>query len=199
MNKVGNLLLTLIVAFIFNSNTMAQKGFKVEKEITIDVSAAELWQMVGPGFVEVYKWSSNVDHAEGKGTGEFEGAVCSERSCDVNVKGFNKLSERLTGYDEEAMNLSYEVTDGMPGFVVEASNFWQVEPLGANRSKLVMKAKFASKGIMGALTRGMMKKKMSETLETVLNDAKVYAETGQVSKAKQERVEKLGKKLKAAA
>ena len=178
---------------------MAQKGFNIEKEITIDVSAQELWQMVGPGFVEVYKWSSNVDHAEGKGIAEFDGAVCSERFCDVNVKGFSKISEKLTAYDEEAMHLSYEVTDGMPGFIVKTANFWKVVPVGQEKSKLVMEASFLSKGLMGTLTRGMMKKKMSETLQTVLNDAKVYAETGQVSEAKRKRMEKVGKKLQAAA
>jgi len=64
---------------------MAQKGFNVQKEMIIDVPASELWEMVGPGFVEVYKWSSNVDHAEGQGTSKFEGAACNERFCDVNV------------------------------------------------------------------------------------------------------------------
>ena len=73
---------------------MAQKGFEVQREIIINASAAELWEMVGPGFVEVYKWSSNVDHATGKGEGKFDGAVCDERFCDVNVKGFSKIRKR---------------------------------------------------------------------------------------------------------
>lgn len=59
---------------------MAQSGFEIEKLIVIDVPASELWEMIGPGFVEVYKWSSNVDHAVGSGKSEFEGAVCSKRS-----------------------------------------------------------------------------------------------------------------------
>ena len=199
MNVSINLLLTMVVALIFNSNIMAQKGFDIEKEITINVTAAELWQIVGPGFVEVYKWSSNVDHAEGGGPGEFEGAFCRERFCDVNVKGFNKISERLTAYDEKAMLLTYEVTEGMPGFIVKASNSWKVIPAGPGKSKLIMNASFLSKGMMGMLTRGMMKKKMTDTLETVLNDAKIYAETGEVSDAKRKRMEKVGKKLQAAA
>ena len=177
---------------------MAQKGFNLEKEITIEVSAEKLWDMVGPGFVDVYKWSSNVDHATGKGEGQFAGAVCDERFCDVNVKGFSKISEKLTKYDEQRMNLAYAVQEGMPGFITKAVNDWTVVPVGANEAKLVMKAKFESKGLMGALTRGMMKKKMSETLETVLNDAKIYAETGNISIAKQDRIKKLEKKNKAA-
>jgi len=178
---------------------MAQKGFELKKEIIIDVSSEELWEMVGPGFVDVYKWSSNVDHASGSGKPEFEGAVCSQRSCDVNVKGFNKISERLTNYDQEQMTLAYAVEEGMPGFVTKAENQWTVIPIDASHSKLVMAAAFESKGIMGALTKGMMKKKMSETLDTVLQDAKIYAETGQISPAKRERIEEIKRKQKIAA
>lgn len=178
---------------------MAKKGFQVEKEIIINVSATQLWEMVGPGFVDVYKWSSNVDHAEGKGSGEFEGATCHERVCDLNVKGFNKISETLTNYDEESMNLAYEVREGMPGFITKARNDWTVISINENQSKLVMKAEFASKGLMGVMMNGIMKKKMNKTLETVLNDAKVFAETGKPSQAKQERVAELAKKNKIAA
>lgn len=184
-----------LVVFTLNSGIMAQKSIRIEREITINVSADKLWKMVGPGFVEVYKWSSNVDHAEGKGTSPFEGAVCDERFCEVNVKGFSKISEKLTAYDASRMNLAYTVQHGMPGFVSHAENDWTVVPLGTDHAKLVMKGKFEVTGLMGRLMRGTMEKKMAQTLETVLHDAKVYAETGQVSDTKAARMQKLTKKL----
>lgn len=173
---------------------MSEKGFTIQKEIMINVAADSLWDFIGPGFIEVYKWSSNVDHAEGRGTSEFQGAICSERYCDVNVKGFNKISERLTKYDQEKQRLAYEVTDGMPSFVTNAANEWSAHPVSKNQSILRMKADFRSKGILGALMNGVMKKKMNDTLETVLNDAKIYLETGKISKAKQKRIDQLSKK-----
>lgn len=178
---------------------MAQQAFTIEQDIVINVSAEKLWEMVGPGFVEVYKWSSNVDHAEGAGTPEFAGAVCSERFCDVNVKGFNKISEELTKYDEQNMNLAYAVKEGMPGFVTKAVNDWTVVSVGEGQSKLVMKAQFESKGMMGAMMKGTMRKKMEALLITVLNDAKVYAETGKVSQTKADRIATLESKRKKAA
>lgn len=178
---------------------MAQQGFTLEKEIIVNVSAAELWKMVGPGFIEVYKWSSNVDHAEGSGTPEFEGASCSNRSCNVNVKGFDKIDEELTKYNATQMNLAYAVKEGMPGFITKAVNDWTVVSIDETHSKLVMKAEFESKGLMGKMMNGMMRKKMAETLETVLNDAKVYAETGKVSQVKADRLVQLEKKMKKAA
>lgn len=193
------LLWLTIALFTLNTSIMAQKGFDLEREITINVSAEELWTMVGPGFVEVYKWSSNVDHAEGSGAPEFEGAVCSERSCDVNVKGFSSIHEQLTKYNAQQMNLAYEVKSGMPSFVTKASNDWTVVAIDDTHSKLLMKAEFRSKGLMGSLMNGMMEKKMRKTLDTVLNDAKIYAETGQQSEAKKERVAQLAKKTKQAA
>ena len=193
MKKILILFVSLLT---LNSVIVAQNSFQVQREITIDVPAAQLWEMVGPGFVEVYKWSSNVDHAEGAGTSPFEGAVCDERFCDVNVKGFSKISEKLIQYDEGKMNLAYAVNSGMPGFISRAENDWTVVPVAGNRSKLVMKAHFEVKGLMGAFMKGMMKKKMIKTLETVLNDAKVYTETGQVSVAKSTRMEQLEKKAR---
>ena len=187
-------ILTLVLLFTLNGLVMANKGFDVKKEIVVNVSAEELWEMVGPGFVDVYKWSSNVDHATGTGNSEFEGAVCSERFCNVNVKGFNKISEKLTKYDQSKMVLAYAVQDGMPGFVTKAVNEWTVVPINAKQSKLVMAAEFRSKGLMGAMMNGMMKKKMNETLETVLLDAKIYAETGEISDAKRKRIAELEKK-----
>ena len=173
---------------------MSEKGFTLQKEIIINVPTNSLWEFIGPGFIEVYKWSSNVDHAEGSGIAEFDGAVCSERFCDVNVKGFNKISERLIKYDQEKQLLAYEVKDGMPSFVTHASNEWSVHPHSVNQSKLRMQANFKSKGILGALMNGIMKKKMNDTLETVLKDAKIYLETDKVSSAKQKRIDHLAKK-----
>jgi len=59
-----------------------------------------------------------------------------------------------------------------------------------------MKAKFEMKGLMGTLMKGMMKKKMNKTLDVILVDAKVYAETGKISDAKATRVAQLAKKNK---
>ena len=189
----------MILLVTLNTTVMAQQGFTVEKEITIDVPAAELWEMVGPGFVEVYKWSSNVDLAVGSGTPEFEGAVCSERVCNLNVKGFDKINEALIQYNETKMNLAYAVKEGMPGFVTKAVNDWTVIAVDASHCKLIMKAEFESKGLMGKLMNGMMRKKISKTLETVLHDAKVYAETGEMSLEKADRVAQLERKMKKAA
>ena len=183
-----------ILLLAFTTSTLAQKGFEVQKEITINVPASELWDMVGPGFEDVHVWASSVNHSEGSGSPEFSGATCSERTCKVNLGGFDQISEKLYKYDEATMNLAYEVNSGMPKFVTRAANDWKVVAIDENTSKLVMNAEFETKGFMGGLMRGMMKSKMNRTLEDILNDAKIYAETGRVSKLKAKKVKKFQKK-----
>lgn len=193
----------IILLLTFNSVIMAkdkkEKGFEVSREISINVSSEKLWEIIGPGFEDAFLWSSTVDHSVGKGQAEFEGATCSDRVCDLNAKGFDKISEKLIKYSDQDMNLAYEVYEGMPSFITTAKNDWTVVEIDANHSKLVMNAEFKVKGLMGTLMKGMMKRKMEKLLDVVLNDAKVYAETGSQSEIKKERVDKLAKKSKLAA
>jgi len=44
---------------------------------------------------------------------------------------------------------------------------------------------------MGAMMGGMFKKKLNTTIDGVISDLKIYAETGEISTEKKERNEKL--------
>ena len=158
------------------------------------VSADTLWKLVGPGFAEVHQWASNVDFTTGKGMAKLPGAPCNERVCDVNVKGFGQVSERLEAYNEQTMTLAYEANQGLPGWVTRAANRWTVEAVDADTSRLVMLAEFRTKGLMGWVMNGLMERKMTQTVRTVLQDLKVYIETGKVSANKQARLNELAQK-----
>ncbi|MGL1886123.1 MAG: SRPBCC family protein [Reichenbachiella sp.] len=162
-----------------------------EQGEAINVSAEKLWEIVGTGFAYAGEWSTAVDHSVGKGKGEFEGATCSNRTCDLNAKGFDKISEELTHYDVKNQELVYDVTEGLPGFVTKASSYWQVIDLGDGTSTLKMTTTMHTKKFMGALMGGMMKKNIKSVLPTVSRDLKVYAETGNISQEKKERMAKL--------
>ena len=170
------------------------KSFELSKEIIVNKPASEVWQIAGPGFTDAGKWATAVDHSEGKGEGQFKGAVCDERSCDLNAKGFNKINEKITQYSEDEMMLEYEVVEGMPKMMAEAKNQWTIIAIDEHSSKIIMKAKFGVQGFFGKLMIGMMKNQMNSLLDIALNDIKVYTETGNVSKTKQERINKLAKR-----
>lgn len=164
------------------------------KSEPINVSPDELWKLVGPGFADIYKWSVTIDHSSGSGESEFEGAACDIRGCDINAKGFNKVSEKLDYYDEEKQALSYIVLEGLPGFVKLARNHWQVKKHGNKQSKLDINTTIHLNGVMGWLMSGLMKKNISQAINATLRDLKIFAETGKVSKEKAARMIKFQSK-----
>jgi len=177
--------------------TMAQEKknykeikFGLTSEI-INVSADELWKIVGPGFEVAGTWATAVDHSEGSGTPNFEGATCSERSCDLNAKGFSKIKEVITIYNIQKRTLAFDVTEGLPGFVQISNSHWQIIDLGNNQCKIEITITAKADKFMGTLMGGMLKSNFKKTIPTIFRDLKIYAETGNISKEKQERLAKV--------
>lgn len=189
----------LFITITFNSTVMAQKKRKY-KEIRItktseiiEVSADSLWNIVRK-FENVGTWFSSIDHATGTGEPEFEGATCSERTCHVAIKGYDKIHEKLTHFDGAKRELAYELTEGGPKFLLFAGNHWTVIEVSPGRSQLKMDATMHLKPLMGFLFGGKIKKTVEKNLPAALYELKVYAETGEVAESKKERMKKLQKK-----
>jgi hypothetical protein len=195
LTAVGLLGFTLS-SFTIKTNMKQQKTKKLvvphDGEI-INASADAVWAIVGKDFANAGKWATSVDHSVGSGSPEFEGASCSTRSCDLNAKGFSSIKEKLIQYDDEKRELTYDVYEGFPGFVIKASNHWTVIPLTATTSKVKFDITMEMKPFMGAIMGGMMKKNLNSTLPVVANDLKVYAETGEISEAKKQRMASLNR------
>ena len=193
-------LLIIIMGTITISASAQQETSKKYKEVKetklgpiMNVSAAEVWKIVGPGFSDAYIWSSAIDHSVGSGEAEFEGATCSERHCDVNAKGFNKIDETVTEYSDENRILAYSVHAGMPGFVTYANNRWRIVEVGPNQSRLEMTITMRMKPLMGSLMGGIFRKNLDNAIDSVIKDLKIYAETGKVSEEKEARNKKLAR------
>ncbi|MCR9152714.1 MAG: SRPBCC family protein [Croceimicrobium sp.] len=196
------ILMFLIPTLMLSPNTNApelsegriKEVQKTKLSEVINVSADDLWEIVGPGFTDAYVWSTAIDHSEGKGEAQFEGATCNERYCDVNASGFDKISEKLSLYNSENRELKYRAFDGLPGFVTLAENHWEVIDLGAGKSQIRMTITMHMKPFMGWLMGGLFQKNLDKTLNSVMEDLKIYAETGEVSDAKKKRLQKLAAK-----
>jgi len=167
------------------------KEVKMSKSVVLNVPANDLWQIVGPGFAEAIKWSTTVDHSVGHGEGKFDGATCDTRSCDLSAKGFSSVNERITEYDESNRTLAFDVFEGMPGFVTYTNNRTVVTDLGQDRSQAELRITMHMKPFLGWLLGGMLKKNLSNLIDSALDDLKVYAETGKPSARKQARMKKL--------
>ncbi|MBD78332.1 MAG: hypothetical protein CL840_05400 [Crocinitomicaceae bacterium] len=193
-------LITLLIMATTTTAAMAQteKKFKEikfsETSEIINVSADVLWEIIGPGFADAAVWATNVDHAVSSGEPQFEGATCSERACDLNAKGFNKIREVISIYDPKKRILAFDITEGLPGFVVYSNSHWQITPIGPNQAKITVTVTIHAKKFMGTLMGGMLKSNIKRAIPVLINDLTIYAQTGKISKEKRERMEKIGKK-----
>ena len=171
-----------------------RKEVKMSKSVVVNVSANDLWQIVGPGFAEASKWSTAVDHSAGHGEGKFDGATCDTRSCDLSAKGFSSVNEQITEYDASNRTLAFDVFEGMPGFVTYTNNRTVISDLGQGRSQAELQITMHMKPFLGWVLGGMLKKNLSSLIESALDDLKVFAESGKPSDRKQARIKKLSPK-----
>ncbi|WNJ19912.1 SRPBCC family protein [Pontibacter sp. G13] len=154
---------------------------------TINVPANSLWEVVRE-FDNVALWSSNVDQAIGSGEPEFEGATCSERSCDVNnIAGYSRVVEKLVLFSDELQELAYQLTEGAPGFVVFAQNHWKVKQVGPQQSAIHMEVTLHLKRLQGFCFGGHMRRTIEKNIGTAMTELKAYAEAGKISDKKRER------------
>ena len=174
-----------------------RKVVKMSKSLEVNVSADELWKIIGPGFSEAGKWSFAVDHSVGHGEAQFEGASCETRSCDLSAKGFSKVKERITEYSAENRTLAFDIYEGMPGFVTMANNRTVISPLGENKSIAELTITMHMKPLIGAIMGRMLKKNLGNLIDGALDDLKVFAETGEPSERKKARMLKLQAQLAA--
>ncbi|WP_298503481.1 SRPBCC family protein [uncultured Maribacter sp.] len=162
------------------------------KSDTINVSADSLWAILRE-FDKVSDWTSTLDHSEGAGEAKFEGTTCNERVCVSNHK---KLVEELIMFSDEKKELAYELTEGAPGFVKLAQNHWKVYKISQNKSVVEMNVTMHLTKFMGFILGRVITKTMTKQVLLVLNDLKIYAETGEISEEKKIRISKLNKNKK---
>ncbi|MEL6560718.1 MAG: SRPBCC family protein [Bacteroidota bacterium] len=162
---------------------MAYTTVSVVESIFINTSVEELWNITALQFDKIGLWSAGVKDAIGYGTG-FNGSVCTERQCIPAYKGFKKTTERIIDYQPDKKQFTYQIAQGLPKMVVEATNTWTHLEEG-NGTKITMEVYMELKGLIGNVMKGPLKKKMSKILKENLEELKAYAETGTVHTRKQ--------------
>ena len=172
------LFLLILIFNIFNSTVMAnQKEKQINKDIEINAPIEKVWQVLGHEFASAYKWSSAITHSEALDTETLNGSTCTERGC--SIEGFGEIKEKLTAYSNEQHTLTYTVLEGLPGFVVKAENTWKCHTKSNGKTVFELRLKMQTKGFMGWLMGGMLKKKSEKTIDQSLEELKYYIENGQ--------------------
>ena len=198
--KFKFLMLIGLALTIFNSTVMAQKekkykAIKMDRQSdVINVSADSLWNIVRQ-FDDVAIWSSAMDKITLHGEPEFEGATCNSRTCE-SAQGFGTVKEKMTLFNNELRELAYESTEGGPNFLLYGQNHWTIVELGPKKSALKVDFEMHLKRFSGFFISGIIKNAISKGLPVFFSDLKTYAETGEVSKAKKDRIKKFEEKKK---
>ncbi len=163
----------------------------ISKEIIVKRPVDEVWEVLGNQFADAYKWARGLDYSKGHGEARFDGAPVNNRTCEV--QGFGQIEEELKRFDARNYVLSYEVTDGFPGFIDSAINTWTLTSHGMS-TKVTMDMQMETKGLMGAIMGPMMKMNLSKLVAGVIEDFKAYLETGRPSEFKAKEIAKAMKK-----
>ncbi len=168
----------LLITTAFNSTIMAQQKVKeINRDFVINAPIEKVWQVVGHEFADAYKWASNLKHSEALDSASLNGSSCTKRGCDID--GFGKITEKLLEYSDDKYLLSYEVNSGLPKFVSLVKNTWKLTTTGNGNTNVAIRMKLQTRGFMGWLFGGIMKRKTEKLLDRSLEELKYYVENGE--------------------
>lgn len=153
---------------------------EIERTITLNAPSDQVWDLLANRFHEVGDWASIINKSDALSTQTGTAGV-ADRVCDTPDGIFK---EQVTNFDEQRRTFSYLAYEGLPGFVREGGNTWTVRELSGGKSEVHMKMRFDLNPVANALMGWMLKRQMSKAADGVVDDLKVFAETGTISDRK---------------
>lgn len=165
----------------------------ISKSTTINVSADQLWSILGDDFANVGQWARAVDSsAVNLEAPAIEGADIGGRVCQA--PGFGSINETFTSFDPEERSYAFVATASkIPSFVRNITNHTKITPIGPNTSKLEVAITADTDGLRGAMVKPIMTRKFGAAIDGLFEDVAVYAETGKVSDGKTKALVKAGR------
>ena len=152
------------------------KIVSIERSAIINVPVERLWQLSADEFEHIDRWDGNVKSSRSSDD-VMTSASVGGRVCDLYSGG--KTVERFIEFDNSRYTFTYEITEGLPGFVISARNTWTHKAVPGNKTKLTMHIVMRVKGILGRIMQCPMKFQMGKVLENAQAELKHYIETGQ--------------------
>lgn len=149
----------------------------VHMERKINAPADVAWHYLGPEFAHIDEWATFV-----KTSTELPASAAPDGMTiapDAPVAGRETttkatLREFITAYSEEARSLTFDAA-GLPPIVRHGRNVQTVRDDGDGTSTLVFDIDFEFRGPFKALG-GIMRKRMGDSLGSVMDDLKTTAE-----------------------
>jgi hypothetical protein len=162
--------------------------FTLSSQMVIEAPADTVWRIVAHRFDRIGDWAAAIDSsiAVTRGAGVVEAPVAG-RVCRTGIRAVPEVTETVVEYDEAARTLTYEATDGVPGFVALARNRWHVTALDGGRCLVAFVATVQVRGLVGQLARWWLLLRANRMGRQLFADLEHYVERGTPSPRKQRR------------
>ena len=155
---------------------------KFTKPITVNASAAKVWEVFAHGFNDAHKWMASVPHSYAQTNGEsFDGAHSQGRVCELNPnqKGI-KASEKFLAYNEENKTATVQIDFVNTPFLFPVK-FNKVEfsllEVGDNQSKMTWK--FCSNiKTLGFILWPLLRLGFGKFIKEIMEELQFYVENG---------------------
>ena len=112
------------------------------------------------------------------------GAPVAGRTCETGLSAIPTVTENIVAYDDGNRTLTSAAT-GLPRFIGEARNRWQVTNAGPGRASARFDGVLETRGLRGLLAALPLRIRMRRETRRVLDDLKHYAEHGTPSPREQ--------------
>jgi hypothetical protein len=162
---------------------------RLSSETVITASADRVWAVVGGEFGQIGRWATVIPASRPKEEIGATDASVAGRVCETGISMFPQVEETLVAYDEAARTLSY-VGAGLPTFVAEARNRWEVRAIDDHHARVRLDATVRLRGILGQLLALPFRLWARRSGARMLDDLKHYVEHGRPSPRKERQLAK---------
>lgn len=162
----------------------------VKHNLKADVSAEQIWALIGEQFDSVGQWASGVASSSGKQQGSsINGSKFTGRTCQTDI---GAVDETITEYNPGTFSVGYRaVASGMPFFVKQLRNRWKITPLGDKSCQVSMHLIVDLSPVIGHLMALPMKMQLTKLTGESVEELIYFASTGQVHTRKIQAQQKL--------
>lgn len=167
---------------------------KLLKTVIINKPVKQVWKVAAEDFAHAGQWMTGVFHSSEFGKSDIEHAPCSGRVCVLENKTNGlKAEENILKFDAQNHTLVFEVIpvkEGGTGLPLTKNTVTlKLDQVNENQTKVFWYCDFEVTRI-GKLLSPLLRIGVGFAFKGILNDLKVFVETGTPSKRKQKFNEK---------
>jgi hypothetical protein len=166
----------LVEARSNRAEKLKQVIMKVAKEVIIEKSIQDVWEVMGNQFGQVHIWSSNFSESRPEGESKFQGLDYSAR---VTLTERGETIQELDEFDASNYSLSYHITKGAPEVAEQTGAVWSLSSEGRNTTKATFEFSMIPKAMVSEEMASKIEIGLAHSASEMAEDLKHYLEKDQ--------------------